>query len=240
MQSLSSARRLWTDISVQFSPPFPVLLFKLPFVPPERLNAFHPALPSPGGSDDTADGTTSDAIEQQLSQFPRRLRSEGSNSEDSLHHRFYLLGGKLGKTKVSQSLSWYSVEILAFLQSCLRCTHCAWMSKHISSLDLVLEIPSLPVYLLGCCHHAVLIGSCPSWWVSRVRQLQLTLPWRDATTVTACLLTSEAAWLHQSTLWLRCNDCWWHAHKENRHLIWCECKKQNQGPVGVLMYSRLV
>lgn len=47
---------------------------------------------------------TSDAIEQRLSLFQKRLTSERSNSEDSLHHHFHLLRGRPGLTKVSASL----------------------------------------------------------------------------------------------------------------------------------------
>lgn len=54
---------------------------------------------------------TSDAIEQRLSRLQRRLSSEESDSEDSLRHRFHLLGLKLGR-KVSQSLFCLAAELL--------------------------------------------------------------------------------------------------------------------------------
>lgn len=92
---------------------------------------------------------TSDAVEQRLSLFQRRLSSEGSNLEDSLCHLFRLLRGKLGK--ISQSLFCCYLEIVAraacnadiVLDEQARFRHCAQL------LDLVWEILSLPVYLLG-------------------------------------------------------------------------------------------
>lgn len=54
--------------------------------------------------DDASDQMTTNAIEQQLSLFQRKLLSEGSNLEDSLRHCIHLLLGKLGVRKVSQSL----------------------------------------------------------------------------------------------------------------------------------------
>lgn len=64
--------------------------------------------------DDDSDKMTGDAIEPRLSLLRRRLSSEGSDLEDSLCHRFRLLRGKLGKTKVSQSLFCCSVEGAAY------------------------------------------------------------------------------------------------------------------------------
>lgn len=42
---------------------------------------------------------TRDAIEQQLSQFQRRLTIEGCDLEDSLRHRFHLLRGEVEDNK---------------------------------------------------------------------------------------------------------------------------------------------
>lgn len=72
--------------------------------------------------------TTSDAIEPRMSLFQKRFTSERSNSEDSLHHHFHLLRGRLGITKVSGSLFCRHLGVLA-LQKCSQCRYCpGWAS----------------------------------------------------------------------------------------------------------------
>lgn len=130
--------------------------------------------------------------------------SEGPNLEDSLHHRFHLLRGKLGWRKVSL-FSCY-LEIGASLQSCLQCrynlgyasTFPALCTNYLTLCEFFLPAcvpegwppPCWPVSLLMCqLDLSVVIG-----WALRGAVLLWMPPWRQ------CCWTSEAVWLHWCTL----------------------------------------
>ncbi len=179
---------------------------------------------------------TSDAIVQRLSLFQRRLKSERSNCEDSLHHRFHLLRGRLRITKVSESLFCRHLEIDVSLQNCLQCRYRPGWASTFPALCTIawpcmlnIFLTCVPVGLTPpccCCwpvslltHQrglSVVIGSAPGDSAALNATVTLMLP-----NVRGCLVALMYTWcLYDSDVHYSRT---WHARRVCRHWTWCWC-----------------
>lgn len=196
---------------------------------------------------------TSDAIEQRLSLFQRRLKSERSNSEDSLHHRFHLLRGRLRLiTKVSESLFCRHLEIEASLKNCIQCRYPPGWASTLPVLCTIAWpcmlniLPAcVPVGLTPrccCCwpvslltHQrglSVVIGSAPGDSAALNATVTLMLP-----NVRGCLVALMYTWcLCDSNVHYSRRG---HAHGECPRQTWCWLKKLESGTVGVCVYFHI-
>lgn len=91
----------------------------------------------------------------------RSLTSENCYFKDSLHHRFRLLRGRPGITKVSGSLFRRHLETRARLRNCWRCTYCPGWASTFPALSTIAWPCTLNIFPT-----CIPVGLTPSPWCS--------------------------------------------------------------------------